>query len=311
MAIIGIDIGGTEIKFVIVEKKKILKKFKIETSPFTSQTTKKSWIQDNILNSIQEKARVMKKEFLPLLIEGIGIAIAGVISNKSNFIIQTPNLPFLPNFDIAKLVTDQTGIKTVIANDANCFVLAESILGVARETKIIVGLTLGTGIGGGIIIKQEKNNRDKRLHCHLYTGAFGAAGEIGHLKIKTDGVRCSCGDYGCLEEYASEKFIKREANCSAKELFKRANQGDREAIRIYQELGKNLGYGLGMIINILDPEIIVIGGGLTNAADLFLEIAIDEAKKATFCNISREKIKILKTELGDYAGAIGATFLLT
>lgn len=298
MIIIGIDIGGNEIKFVLKEKQEIIKKFKIKTVN----------TQDNIISVIQQKVEQIKQEFSSSEIKGIGIAVAGIVSSgiikQENLIFEAPNLPFLSNFDLAKTVSQQTGLKAIIENDANCFTLAESVLGIAKKAKIVVGITLGTGIGGGIVQKRYKG---KKIDYEIYRGAFGAAGEIGHIKVKLDGNQCSCGGYGCLEEYASEKFIKRKTGCFGIELTKRANQGDEKAIKIYQELGKNLGYGLGIIINILDPEIIVIGGGLINAADLFLETAIQEAKRAAF--FSSEKVEILKAGLGIYAGAIGASLL--
>jgi len=208
---------------------------------------------------------------------------------------------------LAGLVEKELKIKTFMDNDANCFALGEAILGAGKSTETVFGITLGSGVGGGII--QKLKVKSEKLKVKIYSGAFGSAGEVGHMCIKFDGFRCSCGNKGCLEEYASERFIKRKTKISPLELEKKAKRGDRNAQEIYRQLGKNLGVGLANIVNILDPEVIVIGGGISKAGEFILKSAKKEMQKRIISPVSKKYVKIKKAGLGDYAGAIGAALL--
>ena len=184
-------------------------------------------------------------------------------------------------------------------NDANCFALAEAIIGAGKNSETVIGITLGSGIGGGIVIKKK-----------IYRGAFGSAGEIGHMVIKSGGFKCSCGSSGCFEKYASEKFFKRKSKLLPLELEKKAKKGDKKAKRIYLEFSQNLGIGLTNIINILDPDIIVIGGSIAKAGSLILNPAKKEVKKRVLSPQSKKSVKIRVAKLGEFSGAIGAALLL-
>ena len=278
---IGIDIGGSKISLVLLKDLKILKKQKISTP------------SNNLIQVLEENIKKLDCDTA-----GIGIGIPGAIDPKRKLILHTPNILELSN---CKLKLKR---KCVIENDANCFTLGEAVLGAGKGEKIILGITIGSGIGGGIVYK--KNNAYK-----IHKGIFGSAGEIGHMIIERKGVKCSCGNHGCLEEYASKKFIKRKTSLTGKELKISARKGDKKAEKIIQEMGVNLGIGLGNAINLLGPSAVIVGGGLSNFGEMILSPARHEAKKNILSPFSQKYVKIKKAKLGDWGGAIGAALLIS
>jgi glucokinase len=193
-------------------------------------------------------------------------------------------------------------------NDARCFTLAEAMMWAGKGYGIVLGITLGSGIGGGLVMAKIKTKNPK---FKIYKGAFGGAGEIGHMVLDFKGPKCSCGSNGCFEKYASEKFIKTKSKLSSIELEERAKNGIGYAKKIYEEFGRNLGVGLANLVNVLDPEIIVIGGGFAKSAFLILEPARKEMKKRILSTESRKNVKIEITKLGDFAGALGSALLFS
>ncbi|GAI43456.1 unnamed protein product, partial [marine sediment metagenome] len=183
---IGIDIGGTTIIFALLKKRKVVKTKKINTPK-----SKKGLIKVLIENIGELKG--------DLKIKGIGIAVAGVLDKKREKILNSPNLKYLNNFPLAKVLKRKLQLKVIMENDANCFALGEAILGAGRGKKMVFGITLGSGIGGGIVIDSE-----------IYQGALGGAGEIGHTTIKFDGIKSKCGNFGCFEEYCGKRFFQRK-----------------------------------------------------------------------------------------------------
>jgi len=267
---IGIDLGGTNIKAVVMKGNKIIKKQ-------TAQTTKKTSRQ--IIKIIKQASQGRK-------INSIGIAVPCIINRKKGRIIQCVNLPWLKQLNIKKIR---------IENDANCAAIAASR---AYKKKNLVCLTLGTGAGGGIIIDNK-----------LYTGR-GNAGEIGHMSIDINGRKCQCGNKGCLEEYVSARGIlktARQKGIAEKDIIKLAEKARKQKKykKIFEQMGKELGAGMANIINILNPELIVLTGGLTNSADLFLKTAKKEIKQralAAPCDVKISKLK-------EQTGAIGAAMI--
>lgn len=274
MLTVGVDIGATKINFVLLKNEKVFKKRKVLT-PKT---------KEKIIKLLKEEIRRLISEVKPVEISGIGIGVPGPLDKKGDLILNPPNLKCLKNCPLAKIIEKDLKTKTKMENDVNCFALAEALRGAGKGAKIVFGLTLGSGVGGGIVIDGK-----------IYRGAFGGAGEIGHMTINFNGPKCSCGNYGCLEVYCSEKFLKRKGRSSPK---------------IYQELGNYLGIGLANLVNLFDPEVIIIGGGIGKAADLFLPTAKKIMKKQIISPISKKYVKIKKAKLGDFAGAIGAGLLV-
>ncbi len=285
---IGIDIGATNIVFALVENLKVLK-----TQKISCPRSKKE-----IINVIKKNIKELQANLGVSKIFGIGIGVPGPLSKDRDKILNPPNLKVLKNCSLSKIFEKDLKISTKMENDANCFALAEERIGAGKGAKIVLGITLGSGIGSGIIINGK-----------IFQGAFGSAGEIGHMSIKFDGKKCSCGSNGCFEQYASQKYIKTLSKISPQELVLLAKKGDKKAQKIWKDFGKNLGIGLANIINILDPEIVVIGGGLSNSWDLILEPAKKEIKKCVLSPLSKKNVKIKKAKLGGMAGAIGAALL--
>lgn len=281
---IGIDIGATKIFFGLQENKLVKRKKKIATPKTKNKLIKE--LEENIGALLNPK------------VKKIGIGIPGILNYKNGNIIKCPNLKYLNNLNLKKILENKFKVRVFMENDANCFTLAEAVLGAGKNSDFVLGITLGSGLGAGLIIKD--GNRIK-----IQKGAFGSAGEVGHITIKFDGERCSCGNSGCFECYASAKFFKQKG-LSPKKLFEKAERKNKKALEIFKEYGKNLGIGLSAVANIFDPEVIVIGGEISNAQKYFLSEAKKEIKKRVFSPVSRKKIKIKISKLGETAGVIGA-----
>ena len=261
MNTLGIDIGGTKINFVLLKGGRIIKFWKILTPQ------NKQELIETLRNNIPER------------VSAIGIGAPGPLNEKGDLILNPPNLRALNNCPLAGIIEKETGISTKMENDANCFVLGEALLGAGKGEKFVFGVTLGTGVGGGIVIDGK-----------IYRGEFGSAGEAGHMTLKFDGSKCTCGSYGCFEEYASARFFKKFG-------------------RDYKKYGRYLGVGLSNIINILDPGVIVIGGGISSSYQDFIKEVKNEVKKRVISPISKKHVKIKKAALGDLGGAVGAALL--
>jgi glucokinase len=287
MYIIGIDIGATNTRFVLLNNSKILKTRKI----FTPKTKKE------IIKVLEKNIREIAGERFSR-ISGIGIGVPGPINRKRDLILNPPNLSGFKNCPLSKIIEKDLKIKIKIENEVNCFTLAEARIGAGKMIEIVVGITLGSGLGGGLVIKEK-----------IYQGAFGSAGEFGHMSIEFDGLKCSCGCLGCWEEYASQKYLERKSKFSGQELNKLAKEGDRFAKKIWKDFGRNLGIGISNIINILDPEMIVLGGGISQAHKFFMKSARKEIQKRVLSPISKKNVKIKITRYKGFAGAIGAALL--
>jgi glucokinase len=283
MANLGVDIGASKITFVILKDGRISVKKKIPVPG-----TKKS-----IIKAVKEELSFAGKE----KIKKIGIGIPGPLNQKADLVLNPPNLKFLKNCPLAGIIEKETGVKTLMDNDANCFALGEAVLGAGKGKNIVLGITLGSGVGGGLIVKGK-----------IYRGAFGSALEAGHVTINYLGPECSCGGKGCLEEYCSRRFFLRKGK-EPEEIFKKAKKGDKESLKIFEEYGKYLGIGLSNIINIVDPDLVIIGGGISGAYPFFIKAAKKEIKKRVISSFSKKYVKIKKAALGEFAGAVGAAKL--
>jgi len=291
---VGIDIGATNIKFVLLNYGlKVVKKEKIPT-PKNKQ---------KLIKVLEKKIKNLIFDIPQSKIKGIGIGVPGPLNKERDFILNPPNLKCLFNCPLSKIIQKDLKIKTVMENDVSCFVLAEAILGSAKGAEVIAGITLGTGVGGGIITKTS--NKQQETRNKIFKGAFGSAGEFGYMTINSD------AEYsGFLEDYCSEKFFKRKKVFS-KTLEEKAKEGNKQALKIFQEYGKYLGIGISNIINVLDPEVIVIGGGISKANKFFIQSAKKEIQKRVLSPLSKKFVKIKITQLKDFSGAIGAALLIT
>lgn len=279
--VLGLDIGGTNIHCGLVTKSGELKK---ETSVPTEVSKGKEAVLKNILKAIQPLMKSRPK--------GIGIG-APDCDFKSGRIGKCVNLP-LSNFDLTGFIKKKFKVEVRSDNDANCFALGEAMFGAGREHKNIIGITLGTGFGSGIII--DKN---------IYHGR-GRAGELGHKTINFSGPKCNCGGIGCVETYVSAGAITQAygQNKTPLEIEKLAIKGDKKAIKVMEDFGFYLGVSLVSIVNTFDPEIVIIGGNLAKGWKLF--------SKKMFQTFDERKLldsKIVRSGLKN-AGILGAASLV-
>jgi len=246
---------------------------------------------------------------------GIGLAVAGLVNRENSRVLTSPNLKGVEKIDFLLELGKRFRIPVIIENDANAAAFGEMWTGAGKNFSSFVLLTLGTGIGGGIIY-------DRTL--------LNVAAEIGHMCIDADGERCPCGNYGCLESYASARAILSKAisslehgrdsilkeycsgNCyklTAEDVFKAALDGDALARELLKNAGKYLGIGIANLINILSPEAVILTGGLSGAWDIYVSEAVRESSRRAFRDLS-EKVKILPSLLMDDAGIAGSAGLV-
>lgn len=296
---IGIDIGGTNLRVALVSREgEIIRKIKKPSS-------------EQVVESVFEAiAEIKDSEFA-----GIGLGIAGLIDRNRGGIFVSPNLHAVEGIEIVEIMKNKYKVPVFIENDANVAALGEKISGAGKSFDNFVLLTLGTGIGGGII-----------YHGNL----MNVSAEIGHMSINSDGEKCPCGNTGCLENYASARAMITRAvsmlekgtesllkecckgnfyKITPENIYLSALDGDTLSRDILREAGKYLGVGLANIINIMSPEAIILTGGLVGAWNIYVQEAIKEASRRALKDLF-DSVKIIPSSLGDNAGLIGAASLV-
>jgi glucokinase len=242
------------------------------------------------------------RELLDESVVAVGFGIPSRIDQRAGRAIGSVNIP-LADVDFRDVMRDRLSLPVTIDNDGNAAAIAEWRVGAGRGVNDMIMLTLGTGVGGGLI-----------LGGRPYRGSIGAGGEIGHVVIVHDGMRCSCGGFGHLESYVSGKAadeVAREAfgpAADAHRLVRLANEGDATATALLTEIGRKLGSGLGGLVNLFDPELIVIGGGFAAAGELLLAPAREVMRREALAPI-RDGLRVVRAELGTAAGMIGAALV--
>lgn len=283
---VGIDIGGTNIKAgVVSEKGEVIEQWE-------EPTEGKS--EDKLLDQITRIVKNFKKRYT---IKGVGIGVAGLVDHGKGVVRVSPHLP-LKNVPLKEILKTTLSLPVSVDNDANAGGLGERYYGIGRTASNFVFLTLGTGIGGAIFINGE-----------LIRGTKGFAGELGHMIIDINGPQCDCGARGCFEALASGSAIEKIAGENASAVTRAAKAGSIKARGVLTSVGKNLGIGIANILNILDPELVIIGGKVSRAGALILNPAIHVAKEQTLAYSSR-KINIRISSLGDEAGILGAAAMV-
>lgn len=305
---IGIDLGGTTTKFGLFDLEgNLYNRWKIPTD--TSELGR--YILKNIANSINEKLNQFQIKSSQIV--GIGVGVPGLVTGNGNVTIAA-NLGW-SNVDVAKELRKLTGKPVIVANDANVAALGEMWKGSGKGYKDLVMITIGTGIGGGIILDQG-----------IVNGVFGAGGEIGHMPIVYDERSlCGCGKRGCLEQAASAtgmiKLAKKIIEESKEEsslrginiltlpaIFEAAKSGDKIAIKVVERSGRYIGVALAIVTSVLDPQIYIIGGGVSAAGQYFLDI-IKKNYREHVIHACKDTI-IRLAELGNDAGIYGAARLI-
>lgn len=310
---IGVDIGGTNIKIALVDfDGKIIYS---NTTPTRAEMGYEAGV-NNIKQAIKELMQETGAD--NKTIEAIGFGLPGQIDYKEGVVKNLPNIPGWVNIPLAKIIEEEFSIPTRLDNDVRCAALGELNFGAGKDCQNLICITVGTGIGSGIV-----------LNGKLVRGASNAAGEIGHIKMDmTGGPLCGCGDYGCFEAYASgpaivtmaKEYISGGKSAKYKEMAtdgiitpyvvaQAALQGDAVSIQIFKQMGKIIGLGLTSVINLLNPEKIIIGGGVADAGDILLEpirkTILDRAMP-----IQASAVEVVPAQLANTAGVIGASLLI-
>ncbi len=307
---IGVDLGGTNVKVGIVSQNgKIIKKVSVETK---AQGGPEKVIQQ-IKKGIDE---VLNKN--ELRIHGIGIGSPGTVSTKKGTVEDPPNLPGWEKVNLGKIIQKEFKIDVKVENDANAAAIGEMIFGAGKSYESFVMVTLGTGVGGGIIYNRK-----------LFRGEFGAAGEIGHISIDINGPQCKCGSFGCVETYLGNSYIVKRVqteleNNQSSKIWQLINndlnlltpiiiqtaleQGDEYAKGVVQSLGKYLGTALASVGNCLDNGTFIIGGGV-GGFGVPLFNSVKETISARVLKPLRKRIKVLPAKLKNDAGIKGASAL--
>ncbi len=294
---IGVDIGGTNLRAAAVTREgKMIDKI--------SGTTNVAAGRDRVILDLVSNIRELRDRVGAEGFTGVGIGIPGFILLEKGMIVGSHNMPGFDNYPVRDDISQRLGSQVVLENDANAAALGESWIGAGKGVSDLVLLTLGTGIGGGII------SGGKVLH-----GFLGMAGELGHITIMPYGNPCGCGNRGCLEKHASATAIESMANLmalgenvSARQVYELAMQGEERAKRIFESMGRALGLGLATLINIFNFPLFLLSGGVLPAWDFFAPGMFDEVSTRSF-TYKNTKTRIEKATLGNEAGLYGAAYL--
>jgi glucokinase len=284
---LGIDIGGTNVKWVVldVETRTVIADGSFETHAELGPAA--------VLERVAERGRELAAEHAPVDCAGVGMP--GPLDLERGRTIFLGNLPGWVDVPVVEPLERLLGLPVGLINDARAFTLAELEVGAGRGCRTMVGLTIGTGIGGGVVV-------DGRL----LLGMNGTIGELGHQAIVPDGPPCGCGSHGCLEALAAGPAIARAGGkTTPEEVVEAARAGDRRALEVLEQAGTYLGIGIANVVLTIGPERVVVGGGVAEAGDLILEPARRElGRRVTMMPLDR--IAVIPAELGAHAGAIGA-----
>jgi glucokinase len=310
--VLGIDIGGTNL--VVGSVSEDGSRIVATASEPTRAEAGATDVLERLVGLADRAIVATRKDVPGAEILGVGVGAPGPLDTKRGIVLLTPNLGWV-NLPLRQIMHDRLGLPATLDNDANCAVLGEWWVGAARGARHAIGITIGTGIGGGLILDGK-----------LYHGASDVAGEIGHTTIDTEGRRCKCGNYGCLEAYASGPNIALRAveeieagavsrlpslvggdlsKVTAQTVYQAAQDGDDLALEVVNDTARFLGVGIGNLLNVFNPEAVVVCGGVTLAGDhLFVPLRREVARRAFKPAVSA--CRIVPGELAGTAGVYGA-----
>jgi glucokinase len=308
---IGVDLGGTNIKIGIVsDKGKLIKKTSIKTD--AEGGPKK--IISNIKKGIDEI--LVKNKYK---IRGIGIGCPGVVSTKKGTVENPPNLPGWEKVNLGSILKKELDISVHVENDANAAAIGELIFGAGKKYSSFIMVTLGTGVGGGIVFNKK-----------IFRGEFGAAGEIGHISIDAEGQQCNCGSTGCIEAYIGNHYLKERVKIDLKQnpdskiwqliendisrvsprvIQNAAELGDEFAKSVILKMGKQLGVTFASLSNVLDISTFIIGGGVAGFGKPLFD-SIRTTLSARVLTPLRPRVKVIPAKLQNEAGIQGASALV-
>jgi len=309
--VLATDLGGTNLRVAAVDRDgKILYRTKYETP--------KSERADEIFRVITQAARKCQEAVEKNgKIIAVGAAVPATVNAADGIILKAPNLPALDGVRFSAAISGELNLPVILENDANSAAIGEHWRGASNGFDNSICVTLGTGVGGGIILSGE-----------ILRGVDGTAGEIGHICVEPFGAPCGCGSRGCVEQYSSataivrivqelknqypqsllfEKLFKK-TRCTSLDVYEAGKAGDELALEAFRQMGFYLGIALADLVNVLNPEVIVIGGGAAAGWDLFIHHVRNQIYSHAFREPA-ERAKLLRAKLGDDAGILGAARL--
>jgi glucokinase len=289
---IGLDVGGTKIAAGLVDGQGRIERRVERPTPTESQ--------DELLAALDE----IVEELLVEEVAAIGFGMPSTIDQRAGRVVSSVHVP-VGDFDFRERMTERFALTVALDNDANAAAIAEWKVGAGRGSTHMIMLTLGTGVGGGLILDGKP-----------YRGFVGAGAEIGHMVLEYGGEPCTgnCNGHGHLEQVASGGAADRAAKrilgpgMTGRELVGAAREGNEEAREAIGEIGRKLGAAIGSLVNIFDPQLVVLGGGFSQARDLFLEPAL-EAMREEALPPGRDLVRVVPALLGPDAGLVGAAFV--
>jgi glucokinase len=305
--IVAADLGGTHLRVAAVDEEgRVRDRIK--------QQTPKGDRADEILRAVVEGAHKLEARLdAGLQIKAVSVVVPGTVQTADGIVMKAPNLPCLDGFRLGAALESELRWPAMLENDANAAAMGEMWRGAGRGYKSVICVTLGTGVGGGIIVDGK-----------LLRGIDGSAGEIGHIGVEPLGDPCGCGSRGCLEVYSSATAIVRQTrdlrprfpdsplhtveSLTAEKIYQAGLAGDELALEVFRRMGFYLGVGLASLVNVFNPEAIVIGGGVAAGWELF-QTQIMETIHARAFPVPARRAKIVRAEKGDDAGLLGAAHL--
>jgi glucokinase len=308
---IGVDLGGTNLRIAAVEESgQLLDRIALSVRSLGNR----DGVIEELCRSVEE---IASKQSRTRTFAGLGAGVPGILYVDSGILRKSPNLPGWENFPVRDAIRSRLGVHVIVDNDANAAALGEKWLGAGREVASLCLLTLGTGVGGGLVLDGK-----------IWRGFLGMAGEVGHITVHEKGVRCGCGNTGCLETEASATAVVREAQhllasgkspalaqainagspLTAKLVDETAQQGDAACRKIFDSLGKYLGLGLAMLVNTLNLPLYAIGGGVADAWPLFSPAMLHELRRRSYV-FAEGSTRVEQAVLGSDAGLYGAARL--
>ena len=309
--LVGLDMGGTNVRCAAVSSGgKVLLLIR---GPARANSAA-SAVAENIVTQVRALQEEVRRRGMGSP-RAIGVAVPGPLNVYTGTVMAAPHVAAWKAFPLRRHLEDALGRRVVVENDANAWALGEFWRGAARGHRDVVLLTLGTGVGGGLIVDGN-----------LVHGRSGMAAELGHVVVEPDGIECDCGARGCLESYVSASGIERmlvrrlgsrrkfpvryldsEGNFSVRGLTRSARAGDRVALRVFEESGRHLGIAIASFINIFNPDLIVIGGGVAGALPFMRRTMTAEVRARAFTVMARET-RIVRAALGPIGGVVGAAY---
>jgi Transcriptional regulator/sugar kinase len=312
--LVGVDIGGTNIKLALVDKKaRLIGKRSFSTTSFKGKKALIDGLVDQVKDLISSQG-LKKKDII-----GVGIGAPGAVDIRTGTVHYLTNIPDWREVPLGSILKKRLGLPVFVDNDVNVMALGEARFGSGIGAVNMLCITLGTGVGGGLILDGK-----------LYRGSSYAAGEFGHVPVNIDGPRCKCGSWACVEAYAGNSYIVKDVAAKirkgaktliiklvGKDLSKitpeiiseAAGKGDKFAKKVWIDVGEKIGVGLAGVVNLLNVEKIVIGGGVAQAGKLLFD-SIKKTVNARAMKLPAKTVKIVKAKLGYDAGLIGAATLV-